>query len=717
MPLDKWFPLAIYYEDLQNSALNNPALVTRIAELRAASGEQRSSNTSSWTGDIHNVDRIHFDPTFDCITEQVESCCLEYLRMLGYNLDKLDLYIQRAWPVVGTKDQRVSKHAHHTAHLSVVYYVKTPKAGNTGQTRFHNDARPNEIAPGIGSDMTGGYRELNSLNFESALYTPVEGRLIVFPSKTNHEVEPNDSDETRITLSYDLIVTGKEDKEQGFHEFLMPAPSKWKKVIQTDRPVAPAIVEASEQEVVQHASVETNSTTPEQTPLQNGIPVAQVCDISNYYQDIDSFTLVDTSGHPLWEPVCFRHISNRAAWRQYKQILEKLPGNEWSSDGSGSMKSWSGSAAWNVFKDSVDRSYCHLRNLHHPLDGAEVAEPSVQWYQAAAGRTSDRGQHTLNIYVRIDHEVDNTCSIEFDDGEVLQIGPGMMALVSGFRRHRITGTCFVISIGMDLPALARTGLLQSSTFNKPAVSDRHLFAVATAQPLHAPCPSWDLLFQKIEWQDSRKRKHNRNAECPIVNKFLVKNEDPASAKKQELERVKQYGNEMSDGALVETVPVLSPEHCMQLCQFSDDHMTSIVPDSVDDTPEYQVNISPEILTDLIGAEATQKLLALPQHLTTSETPDTALYDHVNIFIRMYSKETRPFIAFHSDTCSYTANIALNANEDFKGGNLLVMKDGRLQIAERAVGAAVLHAGNVVHGVSQMEQGTRYTLILFFHQSA
>lgn len=228
MPIDTWFPLVIYYADLEGSASRKAGLVQRIEELHRLAGAQRTSENAAWTGDIHNVERIHCDRAFDWITNHVAHHAREYLKKLGHDLGKIDIFIQRSWPIVSSKGQRVSRHSHHNAHLSAVYYVRVPETG--GELWFYNDAKPNEVSGGLGADMTGAYKELNFANFQSAFYKPVEGRLLFFPAKQAHAVEPHESDEPRISLSYDLVITSREDQSPGLHEFLMPPPSQWKRL-------------------------------------------------------------------------------------------------------------------------------------------------------------------------------------------------------------------------------------------------------------------------------------------------------------------------------------------------------------------------------------------------------------------------------------------------------------------------------------------------------
>ena len=192
MRIDAWFPLIVYYADLEEGASRKAGMMQRIEKLHQLSGAQRTSESAAWTGDIHNVERIHSDSAFDWITNQVAFHAREYLKKLGHDLGKIDIFIQRSWPVISSKGQRVSRHSHHNAHFSAVYYVKVPPEGAGGELLFYNDAKFNEVSGGLGADMTGAYSELNFANFQSAIYKPVEGRLVLFPAKQAHAVDPHE---------------------------------------------------------------------------------------------------------------------------------------------------------------------------------------------------------------------------------------------------------------------------------------------------------------------------------------------------------------------------------------------------------------------------------------------------------------------------------------------------------------------------------------------
>lgn len=79
--------------------------------------------------------------------------------------------------------------------LSGVFYVKTPE--NCGNLRLY-DPRIN-ICDSL--DMRY-YNNGDTYQF----YEPKENRLIIFPSWIQHMVEPNQSNEERISISFNILV-------------------------------------------------------------------------------------------------------------------------------------------------------------------------------------------------------------------------------------------------------------------------------------------------------------------------------------------------------------------------------------------------------------------------------------------------------------------------------------------------------------------------------
>ena len=93
-------------------------------------------------------------------------------------------------------------HSHPNSHLSGIMWIKAPK--DCGVISFDN---PNGHST---------YTEINSYNQEfkdqffihhSYWLPPIEGRMIIFPSHLYHQVNENNSNEDRISISFNITLT------------------------------------------------------------------------------------------------------------------------------------------------------------------------------------------------------------------------------------------------------------------------------------------------------------------------------------------------------------------------------------------------------------------------------------------------------------------------------------------------------------------------------
>jgi uncharacterized protein (TIGR02466 family) len=228
MAIETHFPLAIYVEDLPDAQAHQSTLLQAVWSLESEEEQKRNFEGRAWTGDIHGVAQVHQDPQFAWLVRQVEQHTQQYLKELGLALEGVELFIQRAWPVISRGGEEVGPHSHLTAHVSAVYYISVPYSGSdeAGCLVFLNDSRQNEVSPGLGLENTELFTEWNGLNQDQAAYAPTEGRLIIFPAKQRHAVATNETDEARVSISFDILLTAKPGAAS--YEFLAPPPSLWK---------------------------------------------------------------------------------------------------------------------------------------------------------------------------------------------------------------------------------------------------------------------------------------------------------------------------------------------------------------------------------------------------------------------------------------------------------------------------------------------------------
>jgi len=92
-------------------------------------------------------------------------------------------------------------HLHPNSHFSGVYYIKAPK--NSGQIVFNE--------PRSGAHMVMPSRKEGqppSHLWREVRVDPLEGRIVMFPSWLWHCVEPNESNDIRISVSFNFIQKG-----------------------------------------------------------------------------------------------------------------------------------------------------------------------------------------------------------------------------------------------------------------------------------------------------------------------------------------------------------------------------------------------------------------------------------------------------------------------------------------------------------------------------
>lgn len=157
-------------------------------------------------------------------------------------------------------------------------------------------------------------------------------------------------------------------------------------------------------------------------------------------------------------------------------------------------------------------------------------------------------------------------------------------------------------------------------------------------------------------------------------------------------------------------------------------------DSVDALPNRDLALSVRALEQLIGAAAARTLLELPDRFRaqcahgdaphagapSTAAPATSTTRAVRLagsFARRYCADTsgaeQPLTSFHFDSAALTVNVALSSDATITGGRLIGVYDDGVHEIGRDEGDATVHSSGLLHAVTRMCTGTRYSLILFF----
>lgn len=227
MPINLLFPLAIYYADIENvSGQQKQRLTQYLLSLKDTYSDKNTDPFSSWTGDVNGVDQLHNDDSCAWLIKHIAHHARCYLQELGYELTDKNLYIQRCWPVFAEYGAAISRHCHHNAHLSGVYYLQGEEE-NGGDLTFFNAAKQNDVLIGeLNFDDKAG------LLSDVTSYPPLSDRLYIFPAKQEHGVTVNKSRRQRISISFDMLITSAESEKHRSYssEYRMRSPDTWRQV-------------------------------------------------------------------------------------------------------------------------------------------------------------------------------------------------------------------------------------------------------------------------------------------------------------------------------------------------------------------------------------------------------------------------------------------------------------------------------------------------------
>ena len=142
------------------------------------------SKTKSNMGGWQSRDNLHQDPIFQEFNKSILGAAGSVLK----DFTDREPYIQSMWANINTKGDYNAHHVHE-GEISGVYYCQIPK--NPGRLVLVNPAVRSYISV------------IRNNNF---FINPERVALIMFPSWLEHFVEPSQSDDPRISISFNIGI-------------------------------------------------------------------------------------------------------------------------------------------------------------------------------------------------------------------------------------------------------------------------------------------------------------------------------------------------------------------------------------------------------------------------------------------------------------------------------------------------------------------------------
>ena len=191
MITEGFFPTLIHAEDVQ---LDNKLFEKEIIEWSKKDKGVKKTNVKGWHSQTNMFDIPVFKPLVDELFKMQHEV---------YKQEWLDRQpkLGSMWANINYSGGYNKPHIHPNSLFSGVYYIKAQP--NCGKITF-NDPRPgvqlNMPTKKGGKPPSHLWREVN--------IEPKVGRIIMFPSWLWHSVEPNESNDIRISVSFNFIQDG-----------------------------------------------------------------------------------------------------------------------------------------------------------------------------------------------------------------------------------------------------------------------------------------------------------------------------------------------------------------------------------------------------------------------------------------------------------------------------------------------------------------------------
>ena len=190
MHRDLHFPTPIYIADIKHPTLNQELERDIVAWSNKDKGMIRT-NIKGW----HSTTNMHKLPEYKKLVDMLYACQKTIYEQEYYESEPV---LGNMWANINPPGGMNRAHQHPNSLWSGVYYIKAPK--NSGHLKIDD---PRSSAAMCRPRQKDG--EKPPRLFRETHYEPIAGRCIMFPSWLMHCVDPNESNDIRISVSFNFM--------------------------------------------------------------------------------------------------------------------------------------------------------------------------------------------------------------------------------------------------------------------------------------------------------------------------------------------------------------------------------------------------------------------------------------------------------------------------------------------------------------------------------
>ncbi|UNH61161.1 putative 2OG-Fe(II) oxygenase [Synechococcus phage S-SZBM1] len=207
MNLDYIFPTPIWWVDLDIDIAKMQEICYGIAESMPSKSRSNRGQMNYQSPDFFGEEIIKGeddDDEFAKLLKQIKQSANEAFDTFESQVTTLEF--ANVWVNINNNGGYNEIHTHPGSLMSGAFYVKTPSedAGDPGRICFHRNAMEAYVIHSLGLAEDLSTAETPH-TYATWTYPPKEGRLILFPSWIPHGVRENETNEDRISISFNLI--------------------------------------------------------------------------------------------------------------------------------------------------------------------------------------------------------------------------------------------------------------------------------------------------------------------------------------------------------------------------------------------------------------------------------------------------------------------------------------------------------------------------------
>jgi len=185
------FPTPVYIQEIPNAVELNQYLEQKITQWSQQDKGVSKTNAGGW----HSTTDMNRKEEYNVLTKELfamqdEIFKKEYLTMKPV--------LGNMWANINYPGNANRPHLHPNSLFSGVYWVKAPE--KSGNLMLY------EPRPGVHTTMPNRKEvKLPPELWREVHYQPKAGTIVMFPAWLWHEVKPNESNDTRISVSFNFL--------------------------------------------------------------------------------------------------------------------------------------------------------------------------------------------------------------------------------------------------------------------------------------------------------------------------------------------------------------------------------------------------------------------------------------------------------------------------------------------------------------------------------